>query len=151
MMGSTLTNLIYHVVFSTKGREPVLASDMRDELYRYIGGIVKADNGILIQIGGMADHIHILLKLKPIHKFSDIMQNIKGSSSKWINEQNCLGVKFRWQDGYGAFSVSASQVPVVTKYIENQEKHHQGFSFQSEFELLLERHNVEYNAEFIWN
>ncbi len=150
-MGSTLTNLIYHVVFSTKGREPVLVSDMRDELYRYIGGIVKADSGILIQIGGIDDHIHILMKLKPMHKLSDVMQKIKGSSSKWINEQNRLGVKFKWQDGYGAFTVSASQVPVVTKYIENQEKHHQGFSFQSEFELLLDRHDVEYDEKYIWN
>lgn len=151
MMGSTLTNLIYHVVFSTKGREPVLDSGMRYELCRYIGGIVRAENGILIEVGGMADHLHIRMKLRPIHKLSDIMQKIKGSSSKWINEQNRLQLNFRWQDGYGAFTVSESQVPVVANYIQNQERHHQGFSYQSEFELLLERHNVEFDAKYVWS
>jgi putative transposase len=84
-MGSTLTNLIYHVVFSTKAREPMINQEIRDELYRYMGGIIKGEGGLLIQIGGMPDHIRLVLKLRPIHNLSDIMQKIKGSSSKWIN------------------------------------------------------------------
>ena len=86
-MGSTLTNLIYHVVFSTKAREPMIIQEIRDELfYRYMGDIVKGEGGVLFQVGGMPDHIHMVLKLKPVHRLSEIMQQVKGNSSKWINE-----------------------------------------------------------------
>jgi REP element-mobilizing transposase RayT len=149
-MGSTLTNLIYHVVFSTKAREPLIIQEIRGELYRYMGGIVKGEGGILIQTGGMPDHIHMILKLKPVHKLSDIMQKVKGNSSKWINEQNRLEGRFGWQDGYGAFTVSESQVPAVVKYIKEQEKHHINFSFKDEFIRILNRHQVEYNEQHLW-
>jgi REP element-mobilizing transposase RayT len=149
-MGSTLTNLIYHVVFSTKAREPMINQGIRDELYRYIGGIVKGEGGVLIQIGGMPDHMHIVLKLKPIHKLSDIMQKVKGNSSKWINEQDRLVGRFGWQDGYGAFTVSESQVPVVVRYVKEQEKHHSNLSFKEEFIRILKRHQVEYNEQYLW-
>ena len=148
-MGSTLTNLIYHVVFSTKARKPMIIQEIRDELYRYMGGIVKGEGGILFQIGGMPDHIHMVLKLKPVHRLSEIMQKVKGNSSKWINEQNRLVGRFGWQDGYGAFTVSESQVPVVVRYVQEQEKHHRSFSFKEEFIRILKRHQVEYN-EYLW-
>lgn len=149
-MGSTLANLIYHIVFSTKAREPLIVEKIRDELYRYIGGIVKGEGGIIIQIGGMPDHIHIILKLKPIHKLSNIIQKIKGNSSKWINEQNYLSSRFGWQDGYGAFTVSESQVPVVVKYIKEQKKHHNNYSFKKEFIRILNQHQIEYNEQYLW-
>ena len=149
-MGSTLTNLIYHVVFSTRTREPLIQTQIEGELYRYMGGIIKGESGVLIQIGGMPDHVHIVLKLKPIHRLSDVMQKIKGNSSKWINDQNKLAHKFRWQDGYGAFTVSESQVPTVMKYVKDQKKHHGKFSFQDEFIQILKRHKVEYNEQYLW-
>ncbi len=149
-MGSTLTNLIYHVVFSTKSRKPLITQEIRDELYLYMGGIVKGEGGVLIQIGGMPDHIHIVLKLKPIHKLSDILQKVKGKSSKWINVQNRIKGKFGWQDGYGAFTVSESQVAVVVKYVKQQEKHHRNLSFKGELIRILKLNHVDYNEEYLW-
>jgi putative transposase len=149
-MASTLTNLIYHVVFSTKGREPMIVHPLRVELYRYMGGIVKNEGGILLQIGGMPDHLHLVLKLKPTHELSKIMQKIKGNSSKWINTQGILKDRFSWQDGYGAFSVSESQVPVVVRYVKEQEAHHRKLSFKDEFTQILERHQVEYEERYLW-
>jgi putative transposase len=149
-MGSTLTNLVYHVVFSTKEREPMIVQEFRDEVHQYIGGIVKGEGGILLQIGGTSDHIHIVIKLKPIHALSEIMQKVKGSSSKWINEKNRLPGRFAWQDGYGAFTVSQSQLSAVIRYVSGQEKHHSHLSFKDEFVRMLERHGVEYDERYIW-
>ena len=150
-MGSTLSNLVYHVVFSTKAREPMITHEIRDELYRYIGGIVRGENGILIQIGGIPDHVHLVLKLKPVHKLSEIMQKIKGNSSKWVNGQNRLEGRFGWQDGYGGFTVSESQVAVVVRYVKEQEKHHKKYSFKEEFIRILQYHQVEYNEQYLWD
>jgi|APSaa5957512622_1039677.scaffolds.fasta_scaffold31945_2 putative transposase len=150
-MGSTLSNLIYHVVFSTKGREPTISEEFKDNIYRYIGGIIKGEGGVLIQIGGMPDHVHIVSKLKPVHTLSDIMQKIKGKSSKWINEQKLLPHKFGWQDGYGGFTVSESQVPALVNYVKNQKNHHRKFSFKEEFIRILELHQIEYNEEYLWD
>lgn len=149
-MGSTLTNLIFHVVFSTKNREPIINKEIKEELYNYLGGIIKGEGAIPVQIGGMPDHIHIILKLKPIHSLSDIMQKVKGNSSKWINKQKKLTGKFAWQDGYGAFTVSESQVPVVVKYVKDQEEHHKKFSFKNEFIQILKLHQIEYNEQYLW-
>lgn len=149
-MGSTLTNLVYHVIFSTKNREPMINPTLCKALYGYIGGIVKGENATLLQIGGMPDHIHIVLKLKPVHSLSEIMQKLKGSSSKWVNEQGCLKERFSWQEGYGAFTVSESQVAAVVHYVKNQEKHHRNLSFKDEFTQFLERHKVEYDERYVY-
>ena len=149
-MSSTLTNLVYHIVFSTKGREPMIIADIRDELYRYIGGIIRGEGGTLLQIGGMPDHLHLVVKLKPTHELAKIMQKIKGNSSKWVNVQNRFKGRFAWQVGYGAFSVSESQIPVVVGYVKNQANHHQKLSFRDEFTLILERHQVEYDEQYLW-
>jgi REP element-mobilizing transposase RayT len=150
-MGSTLTNLLYHVVFSTKNRERLITQEIRNDLYRYMGGIITGENGILIEIGGSPDHIHIFLKLKPIHSLSEMMRKIKGNSSKWVNDQKRLVGRFSWQDGYGAFSVSESQAPNVTRYIKNQEHHHQTLSFKDELIKLLKRNRIEYDEHNLWN
>ena len=149
-MGSTLTNLIFHVIFSTKGREPVIIPGICDELYRYMGGIIKGEGGVLLQVGGMPDHIHIVLKSKPVHALSAIMQKVKGISSKWVNEQNRLMDRFAWQEGYGAFTVSESQIPAVLKYVREQENHHRNLSFKNEFIQILELHQVEYDERYLW-
>ncbi len=149
-MASTLTNLVYHIIFSTKNRKPMLIPELQEELYHYIGGIVKGEGGLLLQIGGMPDHVHLAIKLKPVHSLSEVMQKVKGNSSKWINEQKRLTNKFSWQSGYGAFTVSESQIPTVIQYIKNQETHHEVLSFQDEFIRILERHQVEYDAQYLW-
>ncbi len=149
-MGSTLTNLLYHVVFSTKSREPIIIPEIRDDLHRYMGGILKREGGVLLEIGGMSDHIHMAIKLRPVHSLSDIMKKVKGNSSKWLNEQNRLPVRFSWQDGYGAFSVSESQILTVIQYVREQEKHHRSQSFKVEFIRILECHRVEYEEQYLW-
>ena len=150
-MGSTLSNLLYHVVFSTKNREPLLIPAVRDDLYRYIAGIIKKEKGVLIQIGGMPDHLHLVVKLNPAHSLSDIMKNIKAGSSKWINEQKMLMGRFGWQEGYGAFTISESQLPGVIRYVKEQENHHRTLSFKDEFIMFLKRHRIEYDERYIWS
>lgn len=150
-MGSTLTNLVYHVVFITQARERLIHQKLREELYLYMGGIVKGEGGVLLQIGSMTDHVHLVLKLKPIHNLSEMMQKIKGNSSKWINAETGLAGRFRWQDGYGAFTVSESHIPVVVKYIKEQEKHHSDLSFKDAFVRILNRHQIEYNEQYPWD
>ena len=150
-MGSTLSNLVYHLVFSTKNREPLLIPAVRDDLYRYIAGIVKKEKGVLIQIGGMPDHLHLVVKLNPAHSLSDVMKNIKAGSSKWINGQKMVMGRFGWQEGYGAFTISESQLPGVIQYVKEQESHHRTLSFKDEFVLFLKRHRIEYDDRYIWS
>src|SRR5262245_57751261 len=110
-MPTTYTNLLYRIVFSTKQRIPLIGDEWRDELYRYIGGIVRAEGGVVLEIGGIDDHVHILAKFKPATSVSEMLNKIKANSSKWANEQKMRMKKFAWQEGYSAFSVSESQAP----------------------------------------
>ena len=149
-MGSTLTNLLYHSVFSTKMRREMIAPELADELYPYVGGIIRNENGRLLKIGGMTDHVHILAKFPPSISVSDMMRKIKSNSSKSTNTKQ-LGKRFQWQRGYAAFSVSESAVEQVSNYIANQAKHHKKMSFQDELRLLLKKHHVEYDERYIWD
>jgi putative transposase len=149
-MPSTHTNLLYHIVFSTKCRIPFITTKLQDELYRYIGGIIRAEGGISLEIGGTIDHIHLLVKLKPAVSVSDMLARIKANSSKWANENKMELRKFGWQEGYGAFSVSESQVGAVAKYIRGQEEHHRKQTFQEEYLALLRRHKIEYDERYLW-
>jgi putative transposase len=151
MMGSTLTNLLYHIVFSTKNRRPLIMSDVRDELHRYLGGIIRGEGGIAIDIGGMPDHVHILAKLKPNVAVSDVLRVLKANSSKWCNDKFASQRDFGWQDGYAAFSVSESQAQKVAEYIRNQEEHHRQRDFKSELIELLRRHGIEFNEQYLWD
>jgi putative transposase len=123
-MPGTFTNLLYHIVFSTKSRVPLIEGAWSDELYRYLGGIVRAEGGIVLEIGGPPDHLHLLLKLKPTVALSDTLRLLKANSSKWARENRKSRLPFAWQDGYSAFSVSESQVEHVIRYIRNQREHH---------------------------
>jgi len=149
-MSQTLTNLLYHVVFSTKNRENIIFDELREELYPYIGGIIKNEKGCLLSVGGTNDHIHLLIKLSPVNTVSYILQQIKGSSSKWIHEkhQNRL---FSWQRGYGAFTVSESNLSNVIKYIKNQHEHHNKLTFREEYLKLLKKHNIKYDEKYLWD
>lgn len=150
-MANTFTNLLYHVVFSTKQREPLIRDTWRSELYPYLGGIVRNERGTLLEAGGTADHVHLLLKLPASVALADMLRLIKANSSKWINESAFSPGVFAWQTGYGAFSFSESQAPAVSRYIENQVEHHRAQSFQEEFVALLERHGVAYDPRHLWD
>ncbi|MEM9556655.1 MAG: IS200/IS605 family transposase [Acidobacteriota bacterium] len=149
-MASSLANLLYHIVFSTKGRQPLVTEDLREPLFRYIGSIVLKHRGILLEIGGMPDHLHCLVKCPPSLAMSSMLRAIKSDSSAWVSRRHPDRF-FAWQRGYGAFTVSASQVEVVRRYIRNQEAHHGQWSFEEEYLQMLERHGVEYDERFLWN
>jgi putative transposase len=149
-MSGTYTKLLYHLVFSTKNRTPMISERVRDDLYSYIGGIIRGEGGDLLGIGGMPDHVHLLTKFKPTKSVSEMLNRIKAKSSKWFNEQKRGVRKFGWQDGYAALSVSQSGVPAVNRYIQNQEDHHRRQSFHDEFIALLEKHGIEYEERFLW-
>ena len=145
----SFTSFNYHVVFSTKYRKPVIDKTIRERLYEYIGGIVRAKEGTLIEIGGVADHIHILAGCSPKMAVADWERDIKANSARWMNELPDRKSRFEWQKGYGAFTVSASQMEVVQKYIQGQPEHHQRHSFRDEFLELLKRHNIEFDLKFV--
>jgi REP element-mobilizing transposase RayT len=149
-MGHTYAALFTHFVFSTKDRAPHIKPEFRDRLYSYAGGIAKAEKCILIAAGGMPDHIHLLIQRHPGASEVELMRLIKTNSSAWVHEIFPLSRDFMWQRGYGAFSVSKSNVDAVREYIERQEEHHKHQSFQDEFIALLERHGVEYDAKYVW-
>lgn len=150
-MSGTYSNLLYHVVFSTKNRYPLITAAVRDDLHAYLGGIVREREGIPLMIGGMPDHVHLLVKLKPKFAVSDVVRDIKAGSSKWVNDMKEGLRKFGWQDGFAAFTVSQSQSSRVRRYIENQEEHHRSTDFQSELLTLLVKNQVEYDEATLWD
>lgn len=147
-MSHTYTNLLTHFVFSTKDRVELINDEMKPELYAYLGGLTKELKGKPLAINGMSEHVHLLVSLPPTVSISDAMQFIKANSSKWASEK--FGKPFAWQIGYGAFSVSRSQVDAVVKYIQNQEEHHKKFDFREEFLKLLKSHEVEFDEKYLW-
>ena len=149
-MRQTYTNLITHIIFSTKDRIEMIDQEMKLKLLAYISGVVRNIKGNPLKINGMSDHLHLLVQLSPTNSISQTVQTIKANSSRWIHENYPSKESFAWQTGYGAFSVSRSSVPIVFKYIENQETHHQKFSFKDEFLILLKKNEIEYDENFIW-
>ena len=149
-MASTLTNLLYHLVFSTKGRLPLIGPDIEEPLYAYMGGILRNQGGKALEIGGMPDHVHILARLPARTAVSDILRALKSDSSGWMNRER-PDDRFAWQTGYGAFTVSESQVGKVRRYIRTQEEHHRGQGFETELVGLLERHGVDYDERFLFD
>jgi putative transposase len=150
-MANTYTALYYHIVFSTKHRERWLTPDIEERVWSYVGGIARENKMTALQVGGIEDHIHILLGAPPTIAPSKAAQLIKGGSSKWIHETFPNMRAFAWQDGYGAFTVSKSAVPDVIKYIQSQREHHRTTTFQEEYLLLLKSHDVEYDERYLWD
>jgi REP element-mobilizing transposase RayT len=150
-MPGTYTNLLFHVVFSTKNRLPLITRGLKDDLHRYIGGIVRGLEGDLLEIGGTADHVHMLVKLKPKLSLSTALMKIKANSSKWANETHPRARKFGWQDGFAAFTVSESQAARVRRYIRNQEVHHRRQDFQAELRALLNKHRIPFEEQYLWD
>ncbi len=149
-MPNTYTQLHIQFVFAVKYRASCIHISWKDELYKYITGIIQNNKHKLIAINGMPDHIHILIGLRPGQSISDLMQDIKGNSSKWINEKRFISGKFEWQEGYGAFSYGKSQLKNVIKYIENQESHHQKKTFVEEYLDFLQKFEVDYDEKYIF-
>jgi putative transposase len=139
-----------HCAFSTKERFPFIDSELESRLWPYIGGIARENRMKALAIGGTTDHIHVLLSLPATMSFAKAVQLIKGGSSKWIHDTFAKCKKFEWQEGYGAFSVSASQVERTIAYIRNQKEHHRKRTFQEEFLELLDKHGVEYDARYVF-
>jgi len=149
-MPRSYTNLLYHIVFSTKDRRPLITADREERLYGYVGGIIRGLGGILLMINGVADHVHLLVKLRPDKSLSDVLRELKSNSSGWMHDVFPNAADFSWQNGYGAFTVSESQIGRVTHYIANQKSHHGERSFESEFIELLERNGIEFELKYLW-
>jgi putative transposase len=149
-MANTYTQIHVQFIFAVKYRIGVVQSSWKNELYKYITGITQKNKHRLLVINGMPDHIHILIGMRPTQSISDLMQDIKGGSSKWINEKKLVKGHFEWQEGYGAFSYGKSQIKDVISYIENQEQHHSKKTFKEEYIEFLEKFEVEYDEQFIF-
>ena len=148
-MASTHLSLHYHLVFSTKDRIGMIAPAWRDRLHAFLGGVVKQLDGIPEAIGGVADHVHLLIGLGAMHRLADVMREIKSVSSRWVHDE--IGVKlFSWQEGYGGFTVGAPQCPSVKQYIGQQEEHHRVKTYQEEYVDFLRRGGVEYDDRYLW-
>lgn len=150
-MANTYTQIYIQIVFSVKGRQNLIQKTWQKELYKYICGIVKGKEQKVYAIGGVADHIHILLSLKPNISLSDLVRDIKANSSKWINEKQFVFDKFQWQEGFGAFSYAKSQLDSVIAYINNQEQHHKNKSFKEEYMALLKLFDVDFNEKYLFD
>jgi REP element-mobilizing transposase RayT len=140
----------FHCVFSTKERRPSIKPELRDRLWPFLGGIARQNKMKAIEIGGVEDHVHILLSLPSTMAISKALQLIKGGSSKWIHETFPEQRLFAWQEEYGAFSVSVSQLDRTIEYIKGQREHHHRMTFQEEFLALLKKHRIEYDERYLW-
>ena len=149
-MANTFASLFYHVIFSTKNRVGFIRPEIEERVWAYIGGIDSKHKMTAIQIGGDEDHIHALVMAPPTLAPFEIAKYLKGDSSKWIHEEFPDLREFGWQDGYGAFSVSKSNVPSVVKYIQDQREHHKTRTFQEEYLEFLGKHGVEYDERYLW-
>jgi putative transposase len=148
-MASTRTRLLVHLVFSTKNREPQISEELQDSLYSYLGGLVRSVDCSMLAVGGMPDHVHLLVRLHPNTGVAPLVNKIKANSSRWVNEGRRSEPRFAWQRGYGAFSVSESQVGVVKQYIAHQVEHHRKRSFREELVELLQKHGVEFDERYL--
>jgi REP element-mobilizing transposase RayT len=148
-MANTYTQIHIQCVFAVQNRQSLIRKNWKDELYKYMTGIIQEYDHKVLQINGMPDHIHILFGMRPTQSLSDLMKYVKQDSSKWINSRGLVNEKFSWQTGYGAFSYSKSDVQNVINYIKNQEEHHQKIKFQDEYKQLLKKFDVEYDEQYI--
>ncbi|MBS1509052.1 MAG: IS200/IS605 family transposase [Bacteroidetes bacterium] len=149
-MANTFTQLYFHVVFAVKGRANLISHRWKEELYKYITGIVTNKNQKLLAINGMPDHIHLLVGLRPDTTLSDIVRDIKANSSRFINEKKWVAGKFEWQTGFGAFTLGHSQLDAIMNYIRTQEEHHKTRTFRDEYVELLKRYEIDFKPEYIF-
>ena len=149
-MANTYTQIHIHAIFVVKNRDNIIKKSWKDHLYRYITGIIQNHGHKVLAINGMPDHVHIFFGMRPTQSLSELMQQVKGDSSKWINNKGYVSGKFAWQEGYGVFSYSKSHVNDVIDYIRNQEEHHKKRSFMEEYQEILEKFEIEYDERYIF-
>ena len=147
-MANTYTYLLYHIVFSCKDRRRSIHQNLRDDLYEYIGGMIRNEGGTVLEIGGIADHVHLVARLKADMAVATLVRHVKARSSKWAKKRaDSRG--FQWQRGYGAFSVSESRLKQVREYVRRQEEHHETMSFRDELVGLLKRHGITFDEKYL--
>jgi putative transposase len=150
-MGHSYISNLVHYVFSTEGRQKLITPDLEERLWPYMAGIARKNKMKTLSIGGMSDHIHMLVSLPSMMSMAKGVQLIKGGSSKWVHDTFREHSKFGWQEGYGGFSIGISQVQTTVEYIQNQKEHHKKKDFKQEFLSFLKKHDVEYDPRYIWD
>jgi REP element-mobilizing transposase RayT len=150
-MPQSFACLHVHIVFSTKHRQPFITTELRPRLHEYLGGIFRELSCPLIAAGGMEDHVHLLTSLSRTSSIASVVKTIKANSSGWIHREFKALSEFQWQQGYGAFAISYSNIGAVKEYIAHQEEHHSRMSFQVEFREFLRRHGIEWDEQYIWD
>jgi REP element-mobilizing transposase RayT len=148
-MSDSYTNLLYHIIFSTKDRRPLITDAYQPRLYEYIGGTIRGLGGISLELNGTDDHVHLLTKLRPDTALSDVLRDLKANASGWMHDVFPELRDFSWQRGYGAFTVSQSSVEEVRRYIARQKEHHQTLSFREEFIQFLKANEIEYDERYL--
>ena len=150
-MPTTYSKILFHLVWSTKHRDALIVPDLQPRLYEYIGGIIRGEKGVALAIGGMPDHIHILVRWRTDEAIASLIRDIKANSSKWVHDLFPSMRAFAWQGGGGVFTVSESQSATVKRYIANQAEHHRDRPFKDEFLEMLRRHNIDYNERYVFD
>ena len=150
-MANTYTQIHMQCVFTVQNRTCIIRENWKNQVYKYITGIIQNNGHKVLSINGMPDHVHVFFGMRPAQSLSDLMQDIKGDSSKWINDKKFINARFSWQEGYGGFSYSKSHVNNVIEYIKNQELHHQKKTFIEEYLEFLEKFEVPYDERYIFN
>lgn len=148
-MSQSYTNLLYHIIFSTKDRKPIITEDYQPRLYDYIGGIIRGTGGISLGVDGTEDHVHVLAKLRPDRALSDVLRDLKSNATGWMHDVFPSLRDFSWQRGYGAFTVSYSNVADMRDYLARQKEHHQSVSFRDEFIQFLKANAIEYDERYL--
>jgi putative transposase len=147
-MPSTYSSLNYHLVFSTKDRMPLISEELRPRLHEYLGGMVRRMEGVALGVGGVADHVHLLVSLKPVHRLADFMRDLKKDATRWIQEAHAANA-FAWQEGYAAITVSPSGLEAVRNYVLQQERHHRKRGFRDELVMMLEKAGISYDERYL--
>ncbi len=150
LMANTFSQIYIQTVFAVNGRLSLIQPEFKEELFKYITGIVRNQGQKLISINGMADHVHILIGLKPAMALADLVREIKADSTNFINKQKWVHGKFSWQEGYGAFSYGHSQLDTIIRYIQNQERHHRRSSFKNEYLTLLRKFDIAFEKKYVF-
>src|SRR5687767_14432314 len=150
-MPNTYNSLHFHVVFSTKNREPLLTPNWHPRLFQYMIGIGDNLGVETVRLGGVEDHVHWLCRAPASLSLSEIVQKFKANSSKWVNDERIIAERFQWQEGYAAFTVSKSLVPATSRYVANQERHHRNRDYKSELLLLLRKNEIEFDERFVFD
>ncbi|MCK5505377.1 MAG: IS200/IS605 family transposase [Thermodesulfovibrionia bacterium] len=150
-MANTYTKILIHYVFSTKNRDKILTKELQNRLWPFMGGIARENNSKALAIGGVKDHVHLLVSLPAALSVAKLIQQIKGGSSKWVHDTFPESSNFKWQEGYGAFSIGVSQIDQTIAYINNQKEHYRKKMFKEEYISFLKKHEIEYDERYVWD